>query len=130
MAIVVLGSTAGTAKVVVDRIRDKGVAAGLLNLRSYRPFPANEIARALEGVKALAVLDRSLSPGAIGGPRFHEIRSALYDRDNRLPTTNYIYGLGGRDVSLAHIEKVFTDLAPIAKSGKINQAVNYLGLKE
>jgi pyruvate ferredoxin oxidoreductase alpha subunit len=130
VAILVLGSTAGTAKVVVDRMRDQGVAAGLLKLRSYRPFPADQIAQALEGVKALAVMDRSLSPGAIGGPLFHEVRSALYDRDNRIPTANYIYGLGGRDVSMAHIEQVFNDLGSIAKTGKINQAVSYLGLKE
>jgi pyruvate ferredoxin oxidoreductase alpha subunit len=130
VAILVLGSTAGTAKVVVDRMRDQGVAAGLLKLRSYRPFPADQIAQAFEGVKALAVMDRSLSPGAIGGPLFHEVRSALYDRDNRIPTANYIYGLGGRDVSMAHIEQVFNDLGSIAKTGKINQAVSYLGLKE
>ncbi|MDP1808495.1 MAG: pyruvate ferredoxin oxidoreductase [Actinomycetota bacterium] len=130
LAVVVMGSTAGTAKFVVDQLRENGVAAGVLKIRSYRPFPAREIAEALSGVKAIAAMDRSLAPGAIGAPVFQEIRSALYDNSARVPVIDYIYGLGGRDVPPAHIEKVFSHLAQIAKSGKIDQVVNYLGLKE
>jgi len=130
LAVVVMGSTAGTTKVVVDKLRDEGVAAGMLKIRSYRPFPATEIAEALSGVKAIAAMDRSLAPGAIGSPVFQEIRSALYDNSERVPVIDYIYGLGGRDVPPTDIEKVFSHLAQIAKTGKIDQVVNYLGLRE
>jgi pyruvate ferredoxin oxidoreductase alpha subunit len=130
VAIVVLGSTAGTTKVVVDELRDRGVAAGLLKIRSFRPFPAAEIAKELAGVKAVAALDRSLSPGAVGSPVFQEVRSALYDLENKVPVVNYIYGLGGRDVSMAHIEGVFSDLGRIAKGDRPETVVKYLGLKE
>lgn len=130
LAVVVMGSTAGTTKMVVDKLRGEGVAAGMLKIRSYRPFPATEIAAALSGVKAIAAMDRSLAPGAIGSPVFQEIRSALYDNSARVPVIDYIYGLGGRDVPPADIEKVFSHLAQIAKTGKIDQVVNYLGLRE
>lgn len=130
VAIVVLGSTAGTAKAVVDDLRNKGVAAGVLKIRSFRPFPATEIAEALSGVKAVAVMDRSLSPGAAGAPVYQEVRSALYDQRSHIPVAGYIYGLGGRDVPPSEIEKVFADLADIAKAGEVNKKVSYLGLRE
>jgi len=130
VAIVVLGSTAGTTQVIVDKLRETGVRAGLLKLRSFRPFPAKRIAKELAGVKAVAALDRSLSPGAIGAPLFQEIRSALYDHDSRVPVLNYIYGLGGRDVSMANIEQVFTDLSQVAETGRTDPIIRYLGLKE
>jgi len=130
VAIVVLGSTAGTARVIVDKLREQGQAVGLLKLRSFRPFPAAEIAEELAGVKAIAAMDRSLSPGAIGAPIFQEIRSALYDQDKRIPVINYIYGLGGRDVSMAHIEEVFTDLKKVADGAQAEPVIRYLGLKE
>ena len=130
IALVVLGSTAGTARVVAEQLRAEGVAAGVLKIRSFRPFPAEQIADALSGVKAVAVLDRAMSPGAIGAPVFHEVRSALYDQDARVPIINFIYGLGGRDISMKHIREVFKSLAEVAKSGKIIQSINYLGLRE
>jgi pyruvate ferredoxin oxidoreductase alpha subunit len=130
LAVVVLGSTAGTAKAVVDQLREDGIAAGVLKIRSFRPFPAEKIAEALSGVKAIAVMDRSIAPGAVGAPVFQEVRSALYDQSARVPTIGYIYGLGGRDVPPAHIEKVFADLSEIVKTGTVKQTVNYLGLRE
>ncbi len=130
VAIVVLGSAAGTTRVVVDKLRESGIKAGLLKLRSFRPFPAEQIAEALAGVKAVAALDRSLSPGAIGAPLFQEIRSALYDQASRVPVINYIYGLGGRDVSMPNLEQVFNDLSQVAKSGQTGPVIRYLGLKE
>jgi pyruvate ferredoxin oxidoreductase alpha subunit len=130
VAIVVLGSTAGTTRVVVDQLRKQGIAAGLLKVRSFRPFPAAEIAKELAGVKAVAALDRSLAPGAAGSPVFQEVRSALYDLENRVPVINYIYGLGGRDISMAHIEGVFSDLGRIAKGDRPDTVVKHLGLRE
>ncbi len=130
IAILVMGSTAGTAKVVVDQLREKGIKAGLLKLRVFRPFPYQELAQELAHLKVLAVLDRSDSIDSFGGPLFDEVRSAMYDLKVRPQTVNYIFGLGGREINLAMIEGVYTRMQDIAKTGKIPQRVNYLGVRE
>lgn len=130
IAIVVLSSTGGTARTIVDKLRAKGVKAGLLVPRVFRPFPATEIAEALSHLKAVAVMDRSDSFGAQGGPLFIETRHALYDLDKKIPITDYIFGLGGRDIRTEEIESVFKDLEDIASNGKVKQLVNYLGVRE
>ncbi|TET53092.1 MAG: pyruvate ferredoxin oxidoreductase, partial [Actinobacteria bacterium] len=130
IAIVVLSSTGGTARTIVDKLRAKGVKAGLLVPRVFRPFPATEIAEALSHLKAVAVMDRSDSFGAQGGPLFIETRHALYDLDKKIPATDYIFGLGGRDIRPEEIESVFKDLEDVASTGKVKQLVNYLGVRE
>lgn len=123
--IVVLGSTAGTTRSVVRELRRKGEKVGLLKIRSFRPFPKEEIVRTLEGVDKVAVLDRSDSYGGYGAPLFVEVRNALYDVDDRPQVYNYVYGLGGRDVTQDHMKKVFHDL----EEG-IEERKQYLGLRE
>jgi pyruvate ferredoxin oxidoreductase alpha subunit len=130
IAVVCLGSTAGTVKVVVDDLREKGIKAGLLRIRSYRPFPAERIARALGSVKAAAVMDKSMSFGGIGGALFHEVRHALYDSTNRPSLVDYIYGLGGRDTSPTQIRQVFEDLQKSLQTKRVEPLVRYLGLRE
>ena len=130
VAIVVLSSTAGTAKTVVDSLREKGHKAGLLRPRFFRPFPKERIIKALSHLKALAVLDRSDSFAAEGGPLFSEIRAAMYESGRRPPITDYIFGLGGRDIFPKDIEKVFEDLEEIKKTGKVESLVNYLGVRD
>lgn len=131
VAIVVLGSTAGTAKVVIDELRENGVKAGMVKIRMFRPFPYKQIADVLSSTKAVAVLDRSDGLAGMGGPVFGEVRSALYDSAKRPITANYIYGLGGRDITLAHIKSVYDDLLAIAKIGKTpEKLVSYLGVRE
>lgn len=130
MAVVVINSTAGTAKFVVDQLREQGVKAGLVKIRVYRPFPAEELAEALKGCKAIAVLDKADSFNAAGGPLFTDVTSALYGRAEGIKVINYIYGLGGRDVKTNDIEKVYADLAEIVKSGKVESVYNYLGVRE
>jgi pyruvate ferredoxin oxidoreductase alpha subunit len=129
-AIVVLNSAAGTAKDVVDDLREKGKKAGLLKLRTFRPFPYQEIADALKNVKALAVMDRSYTFSTFGGPMFAPIRSALYDLRKDITVVNYIYGLGGRDVLPDDIASVYKDLEDIRLSGNYKQLVTYLGVRE
>ncbi|HON42863.1 MAG TPA: pyruvate ferredoxin oxidoreductase, partial [Bacillota bacterium] len=119
IAIVVLGSTAGTAKEVVKALRADGVKAGLLKVRVFRPFPACEISRALQGKKAIAVMDRSDSFNAVSGPVFAEVRSAMYGMENAPTVVDYIYGIGGRDVTMDHIKSVYDDLAKIVKTGQV-----------
>ena len=129
VAIVALGSTTGTTKVVVDNMREKGIKVGLIKLRVFRPFPAEEIMKALSKLKAVAVLDRSESFCDHGGPVFNEIRSALYDAKRQPLVVNYIYGLGGRDITLEHIESVYEELGNIARHGKFKKLVDYLGVR-
>ncbi|MFH1542394.1 MAG: pyruvate ferredoxin oxidoreductase [bacterium] len=126
VAIVALGSTAGTAKYVIDQLRAKGVKAGMLKIRVFRPFPAEEIVKTLANVKSIAVMDRSDSFSSQGGPVFTEIRSALYDSGKTPKVINYIYGLGGRDIGIEDLTGVFTDLQNIDKQATIN----YLGVRE
>jgi len=130
VVIVAAGSTAGTVKAVVDELREEGIKAGLLKIRVFRPFPYKEIAEALKGARAVAVLDRSASFGAQGGPLFLEVRSSLFEEDGRVPVTNYIYGLGGRDIKLEEIKGVYEDIEEIGKGKKSAQLVNYLGVRE
>ena len=130
VAVVCLGSTAGTVKTVVDDLRQKGVKAGLLKIRTFRPFPVEEIAKALGTVKAVAVMDRSMSFGGSGGAVFHEVRDALYDGSARPYVVNYIYGLGGRDTSPAQIGAIFTDLQKMMQTKRVGDLVRYVGLRE
>ncbi len=125
IAAVALGSTNGTAEVAVDELRKEGIKAGLLKLRVFRPFPVEEITKALSNIKLLAVLDRSISFGGFGGPLFTEIRSSFFGKDKVPNIVNYIYGLGGRDINVPDIKSIYKNL----KSGKF-ETVNYLGVRE
>jgi pyruvate ferredoxin oxidoreductase alpha subunit len=129
IAVVALGSTAGMCKDVVADLREKGVKAGLLKLRVYRPFPAEEIAAALKNCKAVAVFDRAASYGAACGPLYAEITSALYTNGLSVPCTNVIYGLGGREIRPEQIAGVFDSLNDVKSSGQPAQPVSYVGVR-
>ena len=129
IAIVCMNSTAGTTKAVVDKLREQGVKAGLLKIRVYRPFPGEEVAKALSHLKAVAVLDKSDSLNAIGGALFEDVVSSMYVEKQNVPVVNYIYGIGGRDTTEKEINSVYTDLAEIAKNGKVENLYRYLGLR-
>ena len=116
--IVAAGSTAGTIKEVVDKIREKGEKVGLLKIKLFRPFPAKEIKETLED-KKIAVLDRSLSFGTFP-PIYSEIKKLIPD------VQSYVYGLGGRDVFSSDIKKVFDDL----KNKEVSDEIRFLGLRE
>jgi pyruvate ferredoxin oxidoreductase alpha subunit len=130
IAIVVIGSTAGTLKVMVDELRTQGIKAGVLRIRSFRPLPVADLQNALKNLKAIAVMDKSMSPGNLGGAVFSEIRNVLYDLKQRPLMTSYIFGLGGRDSSPQDLKRVFEDLVRIARSGQVDAEVHYLGLRE
>ena len=129
LAIVCMNSTAGTTKAVVDKLRENGVKAGLLKIRVYRPFPGEEVAKALSHLKAVAVLDKSDSLNAIGGALYEDVTSSMYVAKENVPVVNYVYGIGGRDTTEKDIESVYTDLAEIAKTGKVENPYRYLGLR-
>jgi pyruvate ferredoxin oxidoreductase alpha subunit len=114
-ALVLMGSTAGTAKDVVDELRTDGERVGLLRIGSFRPFPARALAQALRDVRSVTVLDRADSPGA-AGPLLAETAAALYGSGVELH--GHVYGLGGRDLHPDDIREVFRGGLP-----------RYLGLR-
>jgi pyruvate ferredoxin oxidoreductase alpha subunit len=130
IAIVCLGSTTGTVKTVVDELREEGAKAGVLKIRTFRPLPVDGIVEAFKKVKAVAVMDRSMSFGGNGGPVFHEVRHALYDLPAHPYIVNYIYGLGGRDTSPTQIRQIYTELQKIVQTKRVENPINYVGLRE
>jgi len=130
LVICALSSTAGTARGVVDNLREEGLKAGLLKPRLFRPFPREAIVRGLSKAKAVAVLDRSESFSGEGGPLFSEIKSALYEEKNRPLIIDRIYGLGGRDIFESDIEEIYRELSRIAESGKIKEKIGFVGVRD
>jgi pyruvate ferredoxin oxidoreductase alpha subunit len=131
IAIVVIGSTAGTTRMIVDKLRAKGVKAGMIRVRVFRPFPHAAFAKALEHIKVVGVMDRADSFGAQGGPLWLEIRAALYDSDPRPQVLPFIYGLGGRDIYPDNIEQAFAVLEDAARSKTpVSTERRYLNLRK
>ncbi len=130
LCMVALGSTAGTAKMAVDELRQEGLKAGLLKIRVFRPLPHAELCRILSSFPVVAVLDRSDTLSTLGGPVFVETRSSLYESDKKPTMVDYIYGLGGRDIAVSDIKSVFRDCEKILETGKVKTLVNYLGVRE
>lgn len=130
IAIVILNSAAGTTKDVVDDLRNKGIKAGILKPRLYRPFPYKEIGESLKHLKAICILDRADSFGGSLGPLFTDISASLYQYKEKPLLINKIYGLGGRDFLPQHAEDTFKELVETAKSGKIKTFREYINVRE
>ncbi|MDR2707314.1 MAG: pyruvate ferredoxin oxidoreductase [Nitrososphaerota archaeon] len=130
IAVVVIGSTAGTLKVMIDELRSEGIKAGLLRLRTFRPFPVEQLQNALKHLKVLAVMDKSMSFGGFGGPLFNEVRTTLFDLKQHPIVVNYLFGIGGRDSNPHNLRKIFENMQQIAKTGQVDTVVHYLNLRE
>ena len=130
IALVILNSAAGTSKDVIDAFREKGIKAGLLKPRLYRPFPYEEVGSALKHLKAICVLDRADAFGGSYGPLFMDIAASLYTCKETPVLLNKIYGLGGRDYLPEHAELVLNELAEVAKTGKVKTFKEYIGVRE
>lgn len=129
-AVVLIGSSAGTARAAVDALRAQGRRVGMLKVRVFRPFPFDEIAQALSGCKAVAILDKAESFSAAGGPLFAETRSAMYDLENRPKAVNYVYGLGGRDFRVEDCARIFDELDNIVETGETGEVYRHIGQRE
>jgi pyruvate ferredoxin oxidoreductase alpha subunit len=130
VVVVCMNSTAGTAKATVNELRKKGIKAGLLKVRVYRPFPAEEIAQSLRNAKAIAVLDKADSLNGAGGALFEDVTSSMFTSNIHVPTVNYVYGIGGRDTTTKDIAKVYEDLIKIKDTGDLGNPYRYLGIRE
>ena len=129
VVVVCMNSTAGTAKAAVNNLRSQGIKAGLVKVRVFRPFPGEELAKALSKAKAIAVLDRSDSLNAVGGALYEDTTSAMYVEKLTIPVVNYVYGIGGRDTTVEDIESVYQDLLNIKDTGNMDNPYRYLGLR-
>jgi len=130
VAIILIGSSAGTAKEAVNELRSEGHKVGLIKLRSFRPFPKEELIKALKNVKAFAAMDKDDSFNGQCGPIYSETCAALYTSAAHPLGISYIYGLGGRDVRVESIRHVFTELESIAGSGQVGETYRYLDVRE
>ncbi|MFH0777279.1 MAG: transketolase C-terminal domain-containing protein [Candidatus Eisenbacteria bacterium] len=130
IAVVTLGSTVGTARGVVDVLREEGKKVGLIKLRVFRPFPKDEVRALLRKAKAVAIMDRSNVFGGYGGPVFSEVRSALYGSGINIPVVDYIYGLGGRDTTFEDIRRLYGEMEPVASAGKQVEEIRFLNVRE
>jgi len=128
VALIGMGSTMGTVKQVVEEMREEGKKVGAVKLRLFRPFPAQQIIDAVKHVKVLGVLDRCISFG-FGGPLFNEIKSTAYTTAE-IGFLNFIYGLGGRDISLAAIRRLYEKLDSVKDAGVVVHPTEYVGVRE
>ena len=130
-AVVLIGSSAGTAKAAARELREAGVKAGVVKVRVFRPFPWEELRKALRGVKAAAVMDKSEGFSGWGGPLFAETRAALYDLEEsvRPLLQSLVYGLGGRDVTVSTYEAIYDDLARTAEAGTVEHVYRHVGVR-
>ena len=130
IAVVCMNSTAGTTKTVVDELREKGIKVGMIKVRVFRPFPAEEIAEALGNLKAVAIMDKADSLNAMGGALYEDVISSMYTAKKQVPAVSYVYGIGGRDTTSNNIHEVFDYLAQVAKTGEIDNPYRYVGLRK
>ena len=129
-AIVIIGSAAGTSKEAIDQMRENGDKVGLVKVRSFRPFPAEEIANALKGCKAVAVMDRSEAFSTNGGPLGAETMQAMYQYGCDALAIDIMYGIGCRDVKVEDIKGDYETLKDIAKTGDRGDIYRYMGLRD
>lgn len=125
-----MGSAAGTAKQAVDELRKKGKKVGVLKLRVFRPFPAEEIAEVLKNCRAVAIMDRCESYNGNGGPLGSEVTAGLFRRKVFIEAVNYIYGLAGRDFTVEDAEGIFAELEAVVNNGKKAEQYQYVGLRK
>jgi phenylglyoxylate dehydrogenase alpha subunit len=123
--ILTAGSCAGTARVVIDQMRDQGMKVGLARIRMFRPYPRQEIRRVLDGKKAVAVIDRSICLGWNCGHLFMEARAVLPDMFKPPRMIDFIDGIANADITSDHIEQAIAVTAA-ALSGKETAETNWL----
>jgi len=129
IVIMSMGSVLGTIKDVVDQYRARGEKIGVLKVRSFRPFPKEQVREAIKNAHAVVVLDKNISIGTNEGALFTETKSCLYNSKVRVPVMGYTLGHGGRDIRMESVAKVIEETKKATKSG-ITVESQFLDLKE
>src|SRR5512141_3034208 len=122
-AIVTIGSMSGAGKDAVDAARDRGVPVGLVKVKTYRPFPTDAIVGALSGVRAVGVVDRSVSFGWNCGPLYQDVAGALGRAGRQVPSMSFIGGLAGADLTTDHFGGVIERVGRLAQDGRSGPTV-------
>ena len=129
VAVICMGTSVETAREVATEMRAKGIKAGVVGIRVIRPFPFMQIQEALSNVKAIATLDRS-APGGAPGMLFNEMAGALYNQAKRPLLSGKVYGLGGRDLTKAHLVDLYTELQANVDAGKVTTPLQqFIGVR-
>jgi pyruvate ferredoxin oxidoreductase alpha subunit len=130
VVLIAMGTVVGTAKEVVDKMREeKGWPVGVLKLRSYRPFPKEDVLKATAHAKVVAVLNRAISYG-VGTPVYSDVAATLYGNSHRPILLNFIAGMGGRDVTQKTIAAVFEKAKKSADTGKVESELEWADLNK
>jgi pyruvate ferredoxin oxidoreductase alpha subunit len=124
--LIFLGSTTGTARAVIDDLRERGEKIGLIKLRSFRPFPSEEIKKAVKQAKSIGVFDRSFSYGS-AGQCFTEVRNALYGENK--PIFNFVAGLGGRDIREEDIIFMFNQIKNVDSLEQVKNPIFFVNTR-
>jgi pyruvate ferredoxin oxidoreductase alpha subunit len=130
VVLVTLGSMTGVARVAVEKLREEGKAVGLLRIRCVRPFPSEEIRKALEHAKVVAIVSRDISLGASGGAALSEVRSAFFELKKKPHITGFVIGLGGRDIKVEDFITIAEKTYGILEKGHIEKDFEFIGLEE
>lgn len=129
VALVTMGSISETAMTYVDQAREAGLRVGLIRLRLWRPFPRQAFLEAVKGIKALAVVDRCPSLGAVGGPLATELKGVLYHEEQRPKVVEFQMGLGGRDVPVQDFDRMVQSTLAVIAGGPL-PGPRYLQVRE
>ncbi len=128
IVVVAMGSGAGTVRSVVKKYRERGEKLGLVRIRMFRPFPYEEVRSLLRGVKAVAIMDKGIGPGSFGA-LYQDVVSSLYDLGSHPLTVDYVYGLGGRDLTPELVVKMIEQVKEDVKTGRVKEKIRYLGVR-
>jgi len=129
--LITMGSMTGTARVVIDELQEQGKPIGLVNLRSFRPFPTEDLRKVARKVKAIGFIDRNFSHGSAAGGGIGTIETsrALYHLDDRPKLLGFIAGIGGRDVTLDNMRHMANRVLKVAETGKVDKEVEWVQLR-
>ena len=130
VAVIGMGSMMGTVREVVDELRAEGIKAGMIKLRLFRPFPMEEIIKAIGKVPVLGIMEKAYSIGGAGAPLYMEVKTSLYDKKQKPLVADYITGLGGKDTSPEMIRDIFKNLKKIKETGAVAEPISYIGVRE
>jgi pyruvate ferredoxin oxidoreductase alpha subunit len=131
IVLVGMGTLSTPVKVAIRKMRKEGKKVGLVRVRWFRPFAAEELAKSLSRFKAVGVIDRDFSLGSpyASGVLATEVRTALYPAAKRPPVIGFICGLGGREVTVPDVEKI-SDITFAAAAGKAQPLTQWIGVRE
>jgi len=124
------GGHCGTARIAVDKLREKGEKVGLIKLRLFRPFPDEELIKLTKNLKVLAVVDKAFSPGGLGGPIFTEVKALFYNQKIKPEIVGFIAGLGGRDIRVDEFMVAVEKAKNVLMGEKIDKGFMFLQVRE